>query len=85
MCQQTAGLVARVLEEHGIATVTLTLMKDVAQSVKPPRSIFLRFPFGSPMGKPGDTTNQIKVLKTALEALEKIETPASIIETEIKY
>jgi hypothetical protein len=38
-------------------------MKDVAQSVKPPRSVFLKFPFGSPLGKPGDAATQTHVLK----------------------
>lgn len=60
-------------------------MKDVAESVKPPRSMFLKFPFGSPMGKPSDVENQTFVLKTALQALETIETPGTIIEPEIKY
>lgn len=60
-------------------------MKDVAEAVKPPRSMLLKFPFGSPLGKPGDVENQILVLKTALGALETIEIPATIIEPIIKY
>jgi len=60
-------------------------MKDVAESVKTPRSMFLKFPFGSPLGKPGDVENQTLVLKTALEALETIEIPGTIIEPLIKY
>lgn len=50
ICQQTAGLVARIIEEHQIPTITLNLFKDVAETVKAPRTLHLRFPYGSPVG-----------------------------------
>ncbi len=74
-----------LLEEAGIATVTITLMKDVAKAVKPPRSMYLKFPFGSPMGRPDDVEKQITVLKTALQLLEQIDSPGTIIEPNVKY
>lgn len=85
MCQQTAGLVARVLEEHGIATVTLSAMRDVAEAVLAPRAVFLPFPFGSPMGRPKDTAKQTAVLRAVLAALEEIQVPGTIIEARIPY
>jgi len=81
----TNGQVARVLEEKGIATVTLSLMRDVSERVKAPRTVLLKFPFGSPLGKPGDIETQTTVLKTALSALEKIDTAGTIIEPKIRY
>jgi len=78
-------LVARVLEESGIPTVTLTLMKDVAAAVKPPRSVYLKFPFGSPTGRPNDVEKQTLVLETALQALETIDKPGTILEPDFRY
>ncbi len=74
-----------MLEESDIATVTITVMKDVAQAVKPPRSIYVKFPFGSPMGRPGDEEKQCMLLKAALQALEQVRSPGTILEPEIKY
>jgi hypothetical protein len=43
------------------------LLKEHAQRTKPPRALFVPFPYGYPLGKPGDPEFQHKVLKAALE------------------
>jgi D-proline reductase (dithiol) PrdB len=85
LCQQTAGLVARVLEENHIPTVTLNLFKEIAEIVKPPRTLFLRFPYGSPLGQPNNKEQQIEVLKEAFELLTYQNEPGVIIESKIMY
>jgi D-proline reductase (dithiol) PrdB len=85
LCQQTAGLVARVLEENQIPTVTLNLFKEIAEIVKPPRTLYLRFPYGSPLGQPNNKEQHVDVLKEALELLTKIERPGEIIASKLKY
>jgi hypothetical protein len=52
--------------------------------VKPPRTLVLRFPFGSPVGQPNDKDQQIAVLKEAFELLYNDE-PGLIKESTIKY
>jgi len=42
------GLIARVIEAQGIATVTLNMFPEVADYVKVPRTVITEFPFGSP-------------------------------------
>src|SRR5574337_2176340 len=47
---QTAGLVARVVEQHGIATVNVSTGRDLSLLVKPPRTLFVNHPMGNAFG-----------------------------------
>jgi hypothetical protein len=60
-------VLARVFEAAGLSTVSLVLLKEHAQRTKPPRALFVPFPYGYPLGKPGDPEFQHTVLKAALE------------------
>jgi D-proline reductase (dithiol) PrdB len=73
------------LESKGIVTVTLNLFKEIAETVKPPRSLYLRFPYGSPVGKPNDRDQQLHVITEALELLETAETPGVIKDSSIRF
>ena len=70
MCNQTVGLVAAELERQGIATVALQLLREVAEAVRPPRSLFVPYPHGLPLGAPGNTSLQRAILVTAFSMLE---------------
>lgn len=61
------GLVARVVEEAGIPTVTVSTGRDITALVRPPRSLFVNFPMGNPFGRPGDTAMQTEILRAALD------------------
>ena len=63
---QTAGLVARVVEEAGISTVNVSTGRDLTEQVMPPRSVFVNFPMGNPFGQPGDVARQTRILEDAL-------------------
>jgi hypothetical protein len=73
------------LESKGIVTVTLNLFKEIAETVKPPRSLYLRFPYGSPVGKPNDREQQLNVITEALDLLETVMTPGVIKESPIRF
>ncbi len=64
------GLVARVLEEAGIATVVVSTARDISKQVRPPRTVFVNFPMGNPFGRPFDRVQQRAVLLDALRRLE---------------
>ena len=64
------GLVAAELERRGIATVAIQLLREVAEKVRPPRSLFVPFKHGYPLGAPNDTAKQHKVIEAALRQLE---------------
>lgn len=64
---QTAGIVARVVEETGLPTVMVAVVRDITVNVCPPRTLFVNFPTGSSFGKPGDHQTQRQILISALE------------------
>ncbi len=74
------GLIQRVIEQAGIATIGLTIVRDYTEKIKPPRSLFLRWPFGHPVGEPFHRAQQRTVLLDSLEYLYSIDTPGTIID-----
>jgi len=73
MCNQSVGLIAGVIEKAGIPTVALSLLRMVTMKVRPPRSLYVPFPFGYPLGKPSDAKFQRQIIRAALNLLESSE------------
>lgn len=63
-------MLARVLEEAGLSTAALALIRNHAERAKPPRALFVPFPLGFALGKPNDPPFQHRVLKAAFTLLE---------------
>lgn len=61
-------------------TVGITLQKAVTRKVRPPRAVYLRYPFGHPMGEPFAIAQQRTILVDALTALETLSVPGHIVE-----
>ena len=74
------GLVQRAIEAEGIPTVGISILKEVTEKVRPPRSVFLRYPFGHPLGEAFNVAQQRTILLDALNALEDIAEPGMIVE-----
>jgi hypothetical protein len=70
MCNQTVSLVAAELERRGIPTVAISLLRLVAERVRPPRALVVPFRHGYPLGRPNDPAGQLAVLEAALGLLE---------------
>jgi len=79
MCNQTVGLVAAELERRGMSTVTIQLLRRVAEKVGPPRSLFVPYPHGFPLGAPDDPGTQHAVIEAALRLLEDSDTPPPVL------
>ncbi len=73
------GLVAAELERQGIATVSIQLLRSVAERVQPPRSLFVPFPHGYPLDAPGEVGRQHDVLEAALRLLEHRDQAAPLL------
>lgn len=71
MCNQAVSLVAAELERNGIATVTIQLLRKVAERVQPPRALFVPFRHGYPLDAPDEEQRQHAVLEAALRLLEE--------------
>ena len=65
------GVLARVFEAAGLSTVSVSLVREHTAKVQPPRALFVPFPFGFALGKPGDPALQHRVLAAALALLER--------------
>ena len=68
-------MLARVFEEAGLSTVAIALLKEHAARVRPPRALFVPFPFGRALGKAGDPDLQHTVIAAALGLLESQSAP----------
>lgn len=64
-------LVAAELERHGISTIAIVLLREIAERVRPPRALCVPFRHGYPLDTPGDAARQIAVIDAALRLLEE--------------
>lgn len=74
------GLVARAIEQAGIATVCVVGLREIAERVRPPRAVHLKWPFGHPLGEPGNRAQQLSVIHYALRALYEVREPGAILD-----
>jgi D-proline reductase (dithiol) PrdB len=79
------GLVARVVEAAGIPTVVIASARDITESVKPPRAVFVDYPLGHQTGLPGDAESQRAVLRAAFDVLESAREPGRIVELPFRW
>ena len=68
-------MVARAIEETGLPTATIVLVKEHAERVKPPRALFVPFPYGFALGNPDDPPFQHKVLAATLDLFDATSVP----------
>ncbi len=73
-------VLARTFEEAGISTVLVTVMPYWAERLGAPRTVGVEFPYGHPLGQPGDRDTQMGVIHEALRLLEEAAGPGEIRE-----
>jgi hypothetical protein len=61
---------AHYLEEEGLATVAVSLIRPQTEKTKPPRALWVPFELGRPFGPPSDPAFQRRVVLAALNLLE---------------
>ena len=66
------------LEEEGIATVAISLIRPQSENTKPPRALWVPFELGRPFGPPSDPLFQRRVVLAALRLLECASGPTII-------
>ena len=59
-----------ILEDAGLSTVSISLVREHTERIVPPRALWVPFEFGRPLGVPGDAGFQRRVLIAALNLLE---------------
>jgi hypothetical protein len=63
-------VLAHYLENAGIATTVISLVRLHSEKIKPPRALFVPFELGRPLGDPHDVAGQTDVLRAALTLLD---------------
>ena len=63
-------VLGHVFEGAGLTTVLVALVREHADKIKPPRALFVPFPFGYTLGKPDDPEYQHGVISQTLDLLK---------------
>ena len=79
------GLIQREIERAGIPTIGISIVRDYSEKVRPPRTVSLRWPFGHPLGEPGNRPQQRAVLLEAFKQLYAINEPGTIIDLPFRW
>lgn len=78
------GLVSRAVEAAGIATLTMTVARDITASVRPPRAVFLDYPMGNETGRPGNVEEQRRIVRGAFSAMATMTEPGTVVDLGMK-
>lgn len=79
------GLVQREIERTGIPTVGVSIVRKYSEAVKPPRTVYLHWPYGHPLGEPGNLPQQRAVLRDALRVLAEAAEPGVIVDLPYRW
>jgi len=63
------------LEDEGIATVGISLVREHTEAIRPPRALWVPFELGRPFGVPNDAAFQTSVVRGALRLLNSNDGP----------
>ena len=58
-----------MIERSGIPTVSVSLLREVTERVRPPRALFVDRPLGYPLGQPHDRELQKRILLASFDLL----------------
>jgi hypothetical protein len=75
MCNQAVGLIQAEIERQGIATVSISLLKEVTNVIRPPRALFVPYKLGSPLGEPNNPELQHRVISKGLTLFQENDVP----------
>ena len=79
------GLIARAIEAGGIPTVTVSLARDLTEAVGAPRSVFVKWPLGHPLGEADAPLQQRTVIFDALRLLQEATQPGIIQDLDYRW
>jgi hypothetical protein len=63
------------IEEEGVPTASISLIRLHTETIKPPRALWVPFQLGRPLGPPDDADFQRRVLLALLKLLEATDVP----------
>jgi hypothetical protein len=78
MCVQAVGLIQGAIERQGITTVSISLLREVTEVIRPPRALFVPYPLGYPLGSPKDSCVQHGIISAGLSILKREDVPVLV-------
>ncbi len=63
-------MLAQYFESQGFSTVLVGFVREHMEALTPPRALWLDFPMGRPLGKPGDPDYQKRIIRSAFDLLD---------------
>jgi len=75
MCNQSVGLIQRAIEYAGITTVSISLLREITEKIRPPRALFVPCPLGYPLGEPDNPNLQTRIMRAAFVLLPRTDVP----------
>ena len=75
MCVQTVGLLAAAIERENIATVSISLLREVTSVIRPPRALFVPYKMGYPLGEANNPVLQTRIITAGLKLLARNDVP----------
>lgn len=79
------GLIQRAIEREGIPTVGVSIARRFTEEVRPPRSVFVKWPMGHPLGEPGRVDTQRAVIGAAFKVLVSATEPGIIVDLPYRW
>ena len=76
---------ARAIESVGVPTVLVMMYRQVADALPSPRVCYVRFPFGVPLGEPGNADQQRVIVEDALRLLQHATEPGTLQELPYRW
>jgi len=59
--------------------------RDITESVKPPRAVFVDYPLGHQTGLPGNVESQRAILRSALDVFQNAREPGVIVDLPFRW
>lgn len=78
------SLIARALEEAGIATTSVSAARDITVAARPARAVFVDFPHGHTTGRLGDPSVSDHIVRAALDLLS-INEPDTMVDLDLAW
>ena len=78
------SLIARALEDAGIATALVSVMPALSSPSRPPRQVIRRLNIGATVGRPHDVEGQKETLRRMARLIEEAESFGAVDKDEKK-
>ena len=78
-------MVQKAIEAEGIPTVGISISREISEKIKPPRTLFLKYPFGHPFGEPFNAKQQERIFHDALDLLLTASEPGVIVDSPYRW